>query len=179
MCTLVSWQFSHRVYHIDASNRQFESLLALSFSKIVYQVDMIGHLPPSTIELNFVRCVSRPAYFARNRLIGQSTIVQDWIVLSERCDVVGNIGLMHLKFKEFRYNINELHGCNSKVLYCWQVSDQSKARTISSETSNYPTDKLQNLSETSRFAWVFWLGLRCVVCRQVTFEKMPQLWWSI
>ena len=41
-----------------------------------------------------------------------------------------------------------------------------------------PTGKLQNLSENSLVAWVFWLVLCCVVGRQVTIDKMPQLWWS-
>ena len=43
----------------------------------------------------------------------------------------------------------------------------------------YSTGKLLNLSEIRRFAWVF--GWCCVVWRQVTIEKMPQLWfwWSL
>ena len=38
ICTLVSGQPSYRVHHLDASNWQFESLSALTFVKVVFQV---------------------------------------------------------------------------------------------------------------------------------------------
>ena len=46
-CTLVSGQPSYRVHHLNASNWQFESQSALTFSKIVFQVHITTIVPCS------------------------------------------------------------------------------------------------------------------------------------